>query len=245
MVLAALIALVWGIVQVVGLLTNADSNKESPGSPQAQPTSSAPSEDSPGDTTEPAEPAAPAIEPGQQVPLSLKTSATACEPENIRTVAMVPEGQQAGGPVNVELLIGSLDSTACTFTPAKKDLLVVIEANDKAVYDSTVCKASFLASPVVIAEGFGTLVRTTWSGRGSGKACSPAEGFVNGGKFTLKVSAFGGEPDQTEFSLAAAPKPTPTPTPTPTATATSPSAPTPTTSPLPTTKPTAQGSEQD
>lgn len=213
-VLAALIALVWGIVQIAGLLKRSEPENSGANPPGAATKSAAPSPTGPTPAGDSDEEQTPVIEPGQQVPLALKTSDVECEPENIRTVAMVPEDQQAGGPVNVELLISTLDSSACTFAPARRDLLVVIEANDKPIYDSTVCKESFLATPVVIAEGFGTLVRTTWSGRGSGKACSPVEGFVHGGKFVLKASAFGGEPDQTRFALAAAPKPTPTPTPT-------------------------------
>lgn len=243
LVLAVLIAIVWGIVQLVGLFTGSSKDENKVTQPDATPTVSAPTTSGPTSAQEQSESPAPVIELGTQVPLALTTSSTACEPENIRTVAMIPEEQQAGGPVAVELLISTLDSTACTFTPSKKDLLVVIEANDKAVYDSNVCKESFLANPVVIAQGFGTLVRTTWSGRGSGKACSPAEGFVHGGKFTLKVSAYGGEPDQTEFALAAAPKPTPTPTPSASNSPGATPAPTPTATQTPTPRPTNPGND--
>ena len=215
LVLAVLIAIIWGIVQLVGLIRGDEDTTQ----PTAQdtPSAAAPQESQEPVAPEPETGTDPEVQPGQPVPLGLTTSADACEPENIRTVAMVPEGQKAGGPVDIELLISTIDATACTFTPKRRDFLVVIEANEKPIYDSTVCKESFLSSPVVIAQGFGTLVSTTWTGKGSGKACSTKEGFARGGKFTIKASAFGGEPDQTAFTLASAPKPTPTPTPSETA----------------------------
>ncbi|TXJ07833.1 MAG: hypothetical protein E6Q27_00610 [Aeromicrobium sp.] len=231
LVLAVLIALIWGIVQLVGLVFGNDEKSEK----KSAETSSAAT---PGPTDAPAENPEPTSELGQAVPISLITATEKCDPENVRILAMVPEGQQAGGPVNVEFLISSLDSHACTFTPAKRDLLVVIEANDKAVYDSSVCRESFLTNPVLVAQGFGTLVRTTWSGKGSGKACSANEGFVHGGTFVMKIGTLGGEPDTTEFVLAAAPKPTPMPTPTVSGTPT-PTAPSSTPTSTPTPAPTA------
>lgn len=211
LVLAVLIALVWGAIQLVGLIRGSDSDQE----PAAQqgPTT-APSEPvEPEPSPEPEPEPEPAIAAGEPVPIGLSTRQDDCAAENIRTIAMVPEGQKAGGPIQIELLLSTIDSTPCTFTPSARDLLIVIEANDKPVYDSTVCREPFLKSPVVIAQGFGTLVRTTWTGRGSGRDCNPKEGFVKGGKFVLKAGAYGGEPSQRNFTLASAPKPTPTPTP--------------------------------
>lgn len=211
--MAVLIALVWGFLQLIGMFRDSDSDMKANPKPSAAPSQTEPT---PSPVSESPEPE-PAVVAGEPVPVGLVTAETACEPENVRTVAMVPTGQKAGGPVQVELLLSSIDGTACTFTPAARDFLIVVEANEKPVYDSTVCKAPVLNSPVVIAQGYGTLVRATWSGRGSGRDCNPKEGFVKGGKFVLKVSAFGGEPDQTKFTLASAPKPSPKPSASPSA----------------------------
>lgn len=149
------------------------------------------------------------------------TSATrACDPEKIRVTPSVRNGQYTKGAVAVGLVVSSTERTACTLTPAAADLLVVISANKVAVWDSTVCKTSLLATPVAISPGWATVAQASWSGRGSGGNCSAKEGFATPGKYTIQVGTLGGEPGKTTFTLDPRPKPKPTATPTPTKTPT-------------------------
>lgn len=207
LVLAVLFALIWGVLQIVGMIggdvaePRPTTTTEPPAADDAEPTEPEETDDQDTEAETESE-----VDPDSIVPVSLVTVTEECEPENLRIQPMVPAGQRAGAPVTLELLVTTLDAQACTFTPSAKDLLVVIEANNRAVYDSAVCREAFLDSPVVLARSFGTLVRTTWNGRGSGAACNPKEGFAPGGSYTLNVGTYGGEPGTTDFSLKKAAK---------------------------------------
>ena len=133
------------------------------------------------------------------------------------TVTATPEPAPTEGPLSVTLVSSTKScDPEKILTPASADLLVVISANKIAVWDSTVCKTSLLATPVAISPGWATLADATWSGRGSGSKCSPKEGFATPGKYTIQAGTLGGEPGKTTFTLNPAPKPTVTPTKTPT-----------------------------
>lgn len=215
--LAALIAVAWVVVQVVGRL----GGNETEPSPAAAPT-----------TATTATPVATTAPPADQVDVALKTSATACESDNLRIVPSVPSGQFSGGPVNVDLMIATLDGSACTFRPTEDDLLVVIEAKRAPVWDSSVCRGAFFDTPVAVPADWSTVTQVAWSGRGSGTGCGSGEGFAPPGTYTLKIASNGGEPGEVTFSIGRKPA---APT---TATAVPPTA----TTPTATTKPTPSAS---
>lgn len=192
LVLAAIIALVWGVLQLTG-------DDDSPTAKQQKP---APT------TTTPV--ATPANRLNGAVKVSLSTGSQACDAEKVRVTPTVGSGQLTKGPVVVGLVVSSTEGAACTLTPAAADLLVVISANKTAVWDSTVCKASLLREPVSISPRWATLVQTTWSGRGSGSACSPKEGYASPGSYTIQAGTLGGEPGKASFTLKPKPKPKPT-----------------------------------
>lgn len=207
MVLAAVIGLVWLGLQIVELASGAGKSPTSSQAPAGvKDAPPPPAGEGPAQVT-----ADPPGELPTAVPVGLVTVADACDPENIRIQPFVPSEQRAGSEVELEFLVSTVDGSACTFTPIAKELLLVIEANKQAVYDSTVCRDSILDRPVVVARGFATLVRATWNGRGSGPACSPREGWAPGGKYRLRVGTLGGEPGTVKFNLGAAPKPKPKP----------------------------------
>lgn len=192
--LAVVIALVWIGTQVFG------GGDEARTEPKPTPT--------------PTVTATPVPAPTEGVlPVRLTSAARSCDPEKIRVTPSVRSGQLTKAPVKVGLVISSTETTACTLTPADADLLVVISANKVAVWDSTVCKTSLLTSPVAISPGWSTLADTTWTGRGSGSACSPKEGFATPGTYTIQAGTLGGEPGKATFTLNPAPKPAATPTP--------------------------------
>lgn len=200
--LAAIIAVAWGAIQLVDRLRGDEPPPPPVATPETTPTTPAPTP------------------PPDQISVALETSATPCEPANVRIVPSVAGGQFAGGPVRVDLMIATLDGQACTFAPTADQLLVVVEADRAPVYDSSVCRAAFFAEPVAVPEGWGTVAAVEWTGRGSGAACSPREGFAPAGGYTLKIGTYGGEPGETSFRLQRREPETPetpaTPTPTPT-----------------------------
>lgn len=146
--------------------------------------------------------------------VNLVSATRACDPEKIRVTPTVKSGQLTKAPVVVGLVVSSTETKACTLTPSGADLLVVISANKVAVWDSTVCKTSLLTAPAAISPGWATLVKASWSGRGSGSKCSSKEGYATPGRYTIQAGTLGGEPGKTTFVLKAAPKPKATATPT-------------------------------
>jgi hypothetical protein len=203
--LAALIALGWVVLRLVG-----GGDEE----PQAKVTAS----------PSPTATAKPTVEAPVSgvVEVNLVSASRACDPEQIRMTPTVEPDQYVKGPVRIGLVVSSTEKTACTLTPAVADLVAVISANGTPIWDSTVCKVSLLKDPVSISPQWASLVTATWSGRGSGGSCSSKEGYASPGKYTVQVGTLGGEPGKVSFALdrRPAPKPTkttPTPTPSPTA----------------------------
>lgn len=214
LVLAIAIGLVWGVLQLIGLLRGDDTD-EADTPPVTQPTTAAPT------TTPPPAP------PADQVPVAIETATTVCEPGNVRIVPSVPADQEAGAPVTIDLMVTALDGEACTFKPSADELLVVVDTQRAPIYDSSVCRAAFFDQSVAVPAGWGTIATVEWTGRGSGTGCSTSEGFAPAGTYTLKIGTYGGEPGETTFRLAPRAPETPAPTTAPSVSpSTTPSAPT-------------------
>ncbi|MTB88296.1 hypothetical protein H9L21_01795 [Aeromicrobium senzhongii] len=201
LVLAILIAIVWGVLQLIGLVRGDDAGKAEATRPTPTP------------TTAPTAP--PTTPPADQVAVAIETDEAVCEPENVRIVPSVPGGQFAGGPVAIDLMLTSLDGTACTFRPSTRELLVVVDTERAPIYDSSVCRAAFFDQSVSIPAGWSTVAPVEWTGRGSGAGCGSSEGFAPPGTYTLKIGTYGGEPGEVTFKLARRAPETPETKPTP------------------------------
>ncbi|MET1133953.1 MAG: hypothetical protein ABWX60_11080 [Aeromicrobium sp.] len=222
LVLAAVLAIVWGVVQLVGLTRDDDAKDTASAEPT--PTSSAAS-------TAPATAA-----PTDQVAVAIETDAKPCEADNMRIVPSVAAGQFAGGPVRIDLMLTALDGAACTFRPSASELLAVVDTQRAPIYDSSVCRTAFFDEAVAVPAGWSTVAPVEWNGRGSGSGCGSSEGFAPPGTYTLKIGTYGGEPGEVTFKLArrapetpetkatTAPTKKPTPKPTPTRPTASPTA---------------------
>jgi hypothetical protein len=197
--LAAVIAVVWGVLHFVS------GGDDSPAQPKATATATAT--------------AAPTVAPVDGVvQVNLTTQTRACNPEKIRITPTVEPGQHTKGPVTIGLVVSSTETTSCTLSPSDADLVAVISANKTPIWDSTVCKTSLLTAPVAISARWATLVDTTWNGRGSGGKCATKEGYATPGKYVIQAGTLGGEPGKATFTITAPPKPTVTATPTKTPT---------------------------
>lgn len=200
LVFALLIGLSWLGLQLVGWINNRD---EPAGA--ATPTPSAPSV-SPSTSPEPSP------EPTDLVPVALSAAEGACAAENVRIVPSVADGQRAGEPVTVDLLVSTVDGSGCVLTPEHAELLVIISSGGTPVFDSTVCRQPFLSEPTAIPAGWATQTSVEWTGRGSGWSCGDGEGHAGPGEYTLQLGTLGGEPGQSTFRLAE-PRPEPEPEP--------------------------------
>lgn len=201
--LAALILVIWLIVTVIGAIFGGDGETEKPAAKAPATTA----------------PVAEGI-----VPVQLATDDAACDPQDVKVTPSVPSGQKAGGNVAINLLIGTIDGKPCTLKPSDADLLVVISSTKAPVYDSMVCRTTFINEPIALAADWATQFPTTWTGRGSGKSCKGNEGYASAGTYRVQAGTLGGEPGEATFTLDKAPKPAePTATPTPTESPTLPS----------------------
>lgn len=212
LLLALVIAVVWGVLQVTRAVGDDASG------PAAAPTTSA----NPAAPPTSAAPTAPEVQTDGVVDVALTTSARACDPEKVRITPTVNPGQLTKGSVAIGLVVSSTETKACTLQPGDAQTIAVISANDTPIWDSTVCRASMLADPVQISPQWATLATVQWTGRGSGSTCTTNEGWATPGTYTLQIGTLGGEPGMTSFTLdprPAAPRtPAPTtPTPPPTA----------------------------
>ena len=218
LLLAAVIALVWVVLQVTG------GDDEPDAKPAATPSSGTP-------TVRPT----PSVKVNGIVDVGLTTSTKACDPQQIRITPTVRSGQPTKAAVAIGLVVSSTSSSACTLRPKDADVVAVISANGTPIWDSTVCKVSLLDDPVAVTPQWASLVRVQWTGRGSGSGCSPKEGYASPGTYTVQIGTLGGEPGKTSFTLKIAPRPaatSPTPTrPTPSTATTTPAPPKGTTKP--------------
>lgn len=126
-----------------------------------------------------------------------------CDPEKVRVVPSVPDGQFVGGPVPVRLAISTTQDSACIFDPKIADLLVVISANEAPVWDNILCDDPLLSGPIAITPQWSTVANATWSGRGSGQDCASKEKFASPGTYVIRSAAIGGEPGKDTFTLVA------------------------------------------
>lgn len=197
-VLAGLILVVWLVTQV--LSRGGDDQK-----PVAKPTATV--------TT-----TAPTVAPptSGKITVNLASGTAACDPEKVTVTPSVKDGQHTGGPVTIAMNVSTTAAEPCILNAKAADLLVVISANKKPVWDSTVCKTALLTTPVSVSPKWATVVQTTWSGRGSGPKCSPKEGFASPGTYVIKAATLGGDPSQASFHISNKPKPKAPTTTTPT-----------------------------
>ena len=195
LVLAGLIGFIWIIT---ALWPGGGSSGERPD--EAKPTGTA--------STEPVD-QEPTTENGP-VDVRLTSGKAACDPTNVRVTPTVRSGQRSRQPVEIGLVMSTTAKKSCTLSVKDADLIAIISANKKPVWDSTVCKQSLLSEPVELTARWSTLVLTEWSGRGSGTNCSKKVGWAPGGDYTVEAGTLGGEPGKVTFSLKKA-EPSPKP----------------------------------
>lgn len=177
-----------------------------------------------GDTSapEPTATAAP-VAPQAAVPtngafeVALTSDDRTCDPQKVRITPSIPTDQLSGSPVRIDLVVSTTQKGPCTLQPTDADVIAVVSADDKPVWDSTLCTTSLLTESVQLAGGgWATVEPTAWSGRRSGQACGGSEDFAREGRYTVQIGTLGGEPGEAGFDLDARPKPKPSPSPSPT-----------------------------
>lgn len=166
-------------------------------------------------TTAPVAPPA-AVPTNGAFEIALSADERTCDPQKVRITPSIPTDQLAGASVRIDLVVSTTQQGPCTLQPSDADVIAVISANDKPVWDSTLCTTSLVTEPVNLAGGgWATVEPTAWSGRRSGQACGGSEDFAGAGKYTVQIGTLGGEPGEAGFVLDARPKPKPTASPSP------------------------------
>jgi len=198
LLLAVVIAVVWGVLQ----LTGGEGDDEAKAAPTPSATTATPAA-SPTPTVAPP----PAVQTDGPVDVALASAAKACDPTTVRITPTVKPAQLTKGPVDIGLVVSSTQTAPCTLQPDDAQAIAVISANGTPIWDSTVCKIDLLTGPVQISPEWATLTNVQWTGRGSGSNCTTNEGYATPGKYTVQVGTLGGEPGKTSFTLDPRPEP--------------------------------------
>lgn len=196
--LAVVIAVVWGVLQ----LTGGDDDQ-----PAAKPTPAATTPSATAATAATTAPPVPEVADKGLVDVVVTSGTKPCDPQKVRVTPTVRPGQLTKGPVDIGLVVSSTERAACTLKPDDAETIAVISANGTAVWDSTVCKSSLLTAAVQISPQWATLATVQWTGRGSGSNCTSNEGWATPGRYTLQIGTLGGEPGKTTFTLDQRPAP--------------------------------------
>lgn len=210
LLLAALLLLAWVVVTA----WPSGSGAQDTAAPAPSPSTSASQDPDADEASEDPEPEpSPAAEQEEesattQTTVSVAASGEPCDPESIAVAPHVPPDQSAEGPVSIQLSMSTTADEPCTFRPTAGDVVALISVDGNAVWDSDVCRSTpLLKGAVQLSPQWATVAEATWSGRGSGPACSDDEGWASPGKYALRIGTLGGEPGKTTFRITKAQAP--------------------------------------
>ena len=204
MVLGTAALMVFAIGRLlVGSSDGADSASPNPGAVQAAAsitpsvTSSGPKIQLPKGTQKPRKSKPPKPTP---TPLAQPSGPCAADDVVVAPEARTPVG---GGDVVFALSFRTLVSPACTFDVSAKTITMSITSGSDPIWSSVQCPAKIPTTNVVARKDLATYVFVTWNGRRADATCSNRTEWALPGWYHVRVAAFGGEPADEQFELAA------------------------------------------
>ena len=135
----------------------------------------------------------------------IAASVEKCDPEDIWLRPVVPNGQPGGNKLRIDIAVSTKGEKACTLQLRPSNIIAFVVKGEQQFWASEKCPTALIDEPVAVAPGWVTSKSVVWS-------CKPQLG---GGKHTLKLATYGGEPGITNFILKEPIKPAPEPSPEP------------------------------
>ncbi|WP_435770396.1 hypothetical protein [Nocardioides sp. SYSU DS0651] len=125
-----------------------------------------------------------------------------CEAADVRVTPSVDESAVAGRDVAIALSLQTIAAEACTWKVAPDTITVRIARPSGALWTTQHCRKAVPTESVVVRRAVPTVVRLSWNARESAEGCRRATEWVLPGDYTIAAAALGGEPVETDFSLA-------------------------------------------
>ena len=135
----------------------------------------------------------------------IAASVEKCDPEDIWLRPVVPNGQPVSTKLLIDIAVSTKGEKACTLQLRPGNIIAFVVKGEKQLWASEKCPTALIDDPVAVAPGWVTSKSVVWS-------CKPQLG---GGRHTLKLATYGGEPGITNFILKEPIKPAPEPSPEP------------------------------
>jgi hypothetical protein len=152
-------------------------------------------------------------------PLALPTAPVLAEPEGACAqddVSVTPTVRDAvaGESATIVLALRTITSAACTWEVSAESLAVRISVGDDNVWASWECPGRLQERTVVVRQAVASTYEFPWSTRRSDAGCPTYTEYAQPGDYRVTAGAYGGEPADVVFDLAApvaepAPEPEP------------------------------------
>lgn len=220
LVLAVALGLVFGVAQLLGGTGDPSSDSARVvGSDQA-PSTNAPAATSTADAGPRADRAPARDRDGRKrrpektkTPLAQPTGP--CRSSDVVVTPKVRETARAGSVVHFRLKLTTLESPACTWTVSPESLVVKITSGEDRIWSSQDCPRAVPQTDVVVRKDVPAKVDMGWRGQRSDATCSRQPAWALPGFYHVEAAAFGAEPTDVQFELAAPVAPTRTAKPKP------------------------------
>lgn len=111
-------------------------------------------------------------------------------------------GAVAGRSVTLTLQLRTIESDACTWRVTANRLALKVSRAGQQVWASWHCPGQLGVQDVVVRRAVTATVNVPWNARYSESGCPRETRYAAVGGYTVTTAAFGGEPAETEFTLA-------------------------------------------
>ncbi len=128
-----------------------------------------------------------------------------CAPSDIALTPSVADTYRAGDSPDIRLLLQTTGRPACVFQPTPANLVVEVTDADGPVWTTDDCHAAIAPSTLVVRAAQQTVYHVAWSGLRSNRWCGNGARLAPAGAYQVLAAVLGGEPSQSQFSLAEPP----------------------------------------
>lgn len=142
----------------------------------------------------------------------LATPEGACADDDIAATPTVFDAV-AGRSATIVVKLRTLTSVACTWQVSAETLAVKISVGDDEVWASRECAGQVPERSVVVRQAVTATYQLRWNTRRSETGCPTTSEYAAPGDYRVTTAAYGGEPADLVFDLAAPTAPEPAPQP--------------------------------
>lgn len=130
---------------------------------------------------------------------------------DVADVAVVPDVVDAhsGGPVPLRIGLSTLTTSACSLRLSQRLLALELVSGEDLIWRASACPDALEPQILTLRRGWIRYVEVTWNGRRGTEDCLPTNDLARPGYYWAEAAVIGGEPERSQFLLAAPPPPKP------------------------------------